>query len=45
MHRGPALAAFPLKSPMAPLAPPLGPSSCLVLALGTVADVQPHPGS
>ena len=43
--RGMALAAFLWQGPMVPLAMPLGPSSCPVLALEKVAGVQPHSGS
>ena len=35
--------AFLWWDPMAPVALPPGPSSWVVLALGTVADIQPHP--
>ena len=37
------MVAFLWQGPSAPAAPPLGPSSWPVSALGTVADVQPHP--
>ena len=45
MCKGMGLAAFLWQDPTTPLALPLGPSSQLVLALGTVADTWPYSGS